>query len=125
MTTDTAYLLTGEPDRDRFGRTFFRIPLSGRDGAGRYALVDADGARALRKAGARSLFLVSDAQGRSYVSFVRFPSRQPMTAARCIMGDPRRHRIEYVNGDRLDLRKENLHVRPYAGVGERRAAEAA
>ncbi len=123
--TTTTHPLTGEPGRDHLGRAFFRIPLSGRDGSGRYALVDGDGARALRKAGARSLFLVCDAQGRSYVSFVRFSSRQPMTAARCVMGDPRRHRIEYVNGDRMDLRQENLRVRPYAGVGDCRAAEAA
>jgi hypothetical protein len=125
LTTTTTHLLTGEPDRDHFGRTFFRIPLSGRDGEGRYALVDGDGARALRKAGARSLFLVTDNRGNSYVSFLRLPSRRPMTAARCVTGDPRGHRVEYVNGDRLDLRRENLHVRPYAGVGDCRASEAA
>jgi len=128
MTTNpdiTNHPLTGEPDQDRFGRTFFRIPLSGRDGAGRYALVDGDGARALRKAGAKSLFLVTDNQGRSYVSFVHLPSRRPMTAARAILGDPRGHRIGYLNGDRLDLRRENLEPRPYAGAGDCRAGEAA
>jgi len=122
--TTTAPLLTGERAEDNFGRTYFRIPLSGRDGAGRFALVDSDGARALRKAGARSLFLVHDGNGNSYVSFVRFPSRQPMTAARCVLGDPRGQRIGYANGDRLDLRTGNLIARSHAGVGDCRAAEA-
>lgn len=125
MTTNPTPLLIGEPAEDHAGRTYFRVPLSGRDGLGRYAVIDGIGMRRLREAGARSLFLVTNKQGQSYASFVRFPSRQPMTAARCIMGDPKGHRIEYVSGDRLDLRRANLVTRRYAGVGECRAAEAA
>lgn len=125
MTTNPAPLLIGEPAEDNAGHTYFRVPLSGRDGLGRYTVVDGIGMRRLREAGARSLFLTHDRRGNTYVSFVRFPSRQPMTAARCIMGDPKGHRIEYVSGDRLDLRRANLVTRRYAGVGESRAAEAA
>lgn len=123
MTTTTPPL-TGEPAEDRFGHTYFRVPLSGRDGAGRFALIDGSGMRKLREAGARSLYLISDNQGRQYVGFLQLPSRRPTTAARAILGDPKGRRVEYLSGDRLDCRRSNLHVRQYAGVGDCRAVTA-
>lgn len=124
MTTTTPAGLTAEPIApDRVGRACFAIPLSGTDGAGRSALVDADGLTALREAGARALYLTGNGQGRAYVTFVQFPSKRAMTAARAIMGDPKARRIEYANGNRLDLRGQNLHARDYAGVGDSRPAQ--
>ncbi|HEX3888499.1 MAG TPA: hypothetical protein VHW05_13460 [Phenylobacterium sp.] len=122
-TTTTAAPLIGEAADDHLGRRYFKIPLSGRDGAGLHALLDLTGLRKLREAGARSLYLASDGQGRSYVTFLRWPSHRAMTAARAILGDPRGARIEYVSDDRLDLRSQNLRVRRYDGVGEARAAQ--
>ena len=127
LTTDSltrAPALTGESAEDRHGNPYFRIPLSGRDGAGLHALVDLDGLKALQKAGARSLYLASDGQGRSFVTFLRLPSRRAMTAARAILGDPRGRRIEYRSGGRLDLRTSNLWARQYAGIGDCRATGA-
>lgn len=123
MTTKTPARLTAEPTTpDRFGRPCFTIPLSGADGAGQVATVDEDGLAALHLAGARALYLLNDGQGRVYVSFVRFPEKRAMTAARAIVGDPEARRIEYRNGDRLDLRGQNLEVRDYAGIQGGRAA---
>jgi hypothetical protein len=123
-TTKGPPALTGEAAADAFG-AYFKVPLSGRDGEGRFALLDLDGLKALQRAGARSLFLVSDTRGNTYVSFVQFPSRRPMTAARMILGDPRGQRVEYADGNRLNLRGLNLLPRRYAGVGDCRATEAA
>jgi hypothetical protein len=125
MTTTKPPRLTTEPAQDRYGRPCLRLPLSGRDGAGRYALIDEAGLEALQKAGARSLYVVGDASGRPYPCFMPRPYGSPMTAARCILGDPHGQRIEYVSGDRLDLRRSNLLARTYAGVGGKRLAKAA
>ncbi len=114
--------LTGEPFEDTHGTRCFRVPLSGRDGAGLHALVDLEGIQALQKAGAKSLYLASDGQGRSFVTFLCVPTHKAMTAARAILGDPRGRRIEYRSGNRLDLRAANLWARPYANVGDCRAA---
>lgn len=127
MTTETptrAPALTGEPAEDHNGNRYFRIPLSGRDGAGLHALVDLAGLKALQKAGAKSLYLASDGQGRSFVTFLSLPSRRAMTAARAILGDPRGRRVEHRSGDRLDLRAAKLWARPYANVGDCRATGA-
>lgn len=107
---------------DRLGVSCLAIPLSGSDGAGKFALVDDEGLQALRQAGARALYLVKDGRGLSYVTFLQPPSRRSQTAARAICGDPEARRIEYVTGDRLDLRKQNLRVRDYAGIGCGRAS---
>jgi hypothetical protein len=120
-TTNGRPALTGEAVMDRPGAPHFRVPLSGRDGAGRFALIDEAGLRTLQQAGAKSLFLVSDAQGRFYVCFVP-RGGSPMTAARAIMGDPVGQRIEHISGDRLDLRRSNLMPRKYAKVGDGRLA---
>lgn len=123
MTTQTAAGLTAQPTSpDRVGRPCFTIQLSGADADGRVAVVDEDGLAALKRAGARSLYLLNDGRGREYVSFVRFPEKRAMTVARAIMGDPEGVRVEYRNGDRLDLRRQNLSVRKYAGVQGGRAA---
>lgn len=123
MTNEAPAPLGAEPAIDNLGHPCVRVPLTGGDGGGRYALLDDSGLAKLKEAGAKALYLLSDGQGRSYVSFVRFPQKRAITAARAIMGDPEARRIEYVNGDRLDLRSRNLRVRDYAGVGVSRAAE--
>ena len=121
-TTITAAGLAVQPTSpDRFGRPCFTVQLSGADAAGRMAVVDEDGLAALQRAGARSLYLLNDGRGREYVSFVRFPEKRAMTVARAIMGDPAGTRVEYKNGDRLDLRRQNLSVREYAGIKGGRA----
>lgn len=114
--------LTWETVEDPSG-SFARIPLSGKDGAGRYVLLEESGARNLSDRGVRSLFLIGNGQGLSYPAFISRERRQ-MTVARALVGDPRNRRVEYVNGDRLDLRRRNLRVRHYDGVGECRAAGA-
>ncbi|MFI4965379.1 MAG: hypothetical protein ACHP9T_08445 [Caulobacterales bacterium] len=114
--------LTGELTEDRQGRPCFRIALSGKDGAGRHALVDAAGLEALQRAGARTLYVIGDASGRPYVCFRPHPIGSPMTAARAIMGDPEGKRIEHLGGDRFDLRSSSLFARAYAGVGDGRLA---
>jgi hypothetical protein len=128
-TTNTAHALTGEAAEDHRGHTYFRIALTGQDGQGRFAIVDGVGLRKLRQHGATSLYLVNDGQGREYVTFVGTGDgarrKRAMTAARVIMGDPQGARIEHVSGDRLDLRRSNLRVRQYEGVGEPRAKAAA
>ena len=127
MTTKTTAELAAAPTYDRFGIECLGVELSGSDAKGRFALVDADGLEKLRRAGARALYLLNDGQGREYVSFVAFRSRRGerrvMTAARAIMGDPEARRIEYVSGDRLDLRRRNLRAREYGRVGVSRAAQ--
>lgn len=121
MTKSTTAGLTAVQTFDPFGRPALGIALSGTDGQGRFALVDPAGLEALQRAGARALYLVGDGRGLEYVTYLRPPSRhsraRAQTAARAVCGDPKAHRIEYRNGDRLDLRSANLHVRDYAGVG--------
>jgi len=124
-TSKRAPKLTGERLQDPMGRYFYRIPLTGRDGAGRFALLDDAGKKRLHDHGATALYLVNDGQGREYVTFCANAEgsrwKKAMLAARVILGNPQGARIQYVSGDRLDLRQSNLHVRRYEGVGEGRA----
>lgn len=113
--------LTAEPTFDSQGRPALAVALSGSTGQGHVALVDEEGLERLREAGARRLYLVDDGTGRAYVTFVSFRERtkfRAMSAARCIAGNPRGRRVEFLSGDRLDLRRTNLWARNYSGVGE-------
>lgn len=109
--TEAAPLLSGELTAID-GETVHRIPLTGRDGTGSFALVDAAGLQRLRSAGARFLYLVSDGHGNRYAAFLQMPSRCVSVASRVIIDAPSRRRVIYVNGDHLDLRAANLMIQP-------------
>lgn len=104
------------------GQTAYRVPLSGRDGAGKFALLDAQGVEALHQAGARALYLVSDGHKHQYAAFLRLPSHHATTAARAVISAPRGRRVVYRNGDRLDLRTANLMIEPRKGEEDPRPA---
>lgn len=94
------------------GKGAYRIHLTGRDGAGKFALVDPEGLERLRQAGASQLYLVNNGHGDHYVTFLKLPTYNQSTAARVIIDAPSRRRVINVNGDRLDLRTANLMVQP-------------
>lgn len=124
--TDTARALTGDLTTID-GQPVYRVPLSGRDGAGLFALVDPEGLERLRQAGARFLYIVSDGHKHHYVTFLRLPSHSAQMASRAIIGAPSGRRVIYLSGDRLDLRTANLMVQPRKadeGTGEVTRAKA-
>lgn len=124
MTTNIIPELDAEPTI-KDGARCFRIPLTGRDGVGRFAVVDPVGLHRLRESGARALYLVSDGAGREYVTFVRRPRGRVVTAARMIADAPSGHCVKYLNGDRLDLRGSNLRTKTGFAPGEAHAAATA
>lgn len=123
--THTLSGLTAVPTFDASGVACLGVPLAGALGAGKLALIDADGLRKLEAAGASALSLTGDGQGREYVVFRRAEDRRLTPAARIIAGAPVGFRVEHLSGDRLDLRRQNLRVRRYAkaGGGRRSLAE--
>lgn len=94
------------------GEPVFRVPLIGRGGTGKFALLDAEGLDALTWAGARALYLTGDGSGNAYVAFLRAPSHHAAMASRMIINAPQGRRVVYLNGDRMDLRTANLAVQP-------------
>jgi hypothetical protein len=115
---NTTTFLNAERSTDSRGRDCWRAALTGQDGQGLFALLDDAGLAALHDAGVRRLYLVSDHRGGSYVYAVPFPSHRATGAARIITRNPRGQRVEFISGDRLDLRGSNLRVRQYEGIGE-------
>lgn len=83
-------------------------------------MIDQHGLDALHAAGVRRLFICADAAGAEYLYAVVPETGLSMSAARLIVGDPENSRVEF-HGSRLDLRRRNLHVRSYLGVGRKRA----
>lgn len=108
--TTTDHPLAGETTTVD-GQTVHRIPLTGRDGAGRFALLDIEGLERLRQAGARCLYLVS-CHKHPYVTFLQVPTKDPAMASRVVIDAPAGRRVIYRNGDRLDLRASNLMLQP-------------
>jgi len=101
------------------GERCFRIPLTGRDGVGRFALVDPEGFARLQRVGARALYVVSDGGGREYATFIRPGVKgRVYTAARVIAQAPDGQCVRYANGDRLDLRGANLRCKDGFAPGE-------
>lgn len=94
------------------GEAAYRVPLTGRDGVGKYALLDPEGLDTLRWAGARALYVVGDGAGNKYVAYLRTPTHQAAMASRTIISAPEGRRVVYVNGDRTDLRTANLVIQP-------------
>jgi len=117
--TNTAPVLTGELITID-GEAAYRIPLTGRDGAGSFALVDPEGLERLRQAGARFLYAVGDGHQNRYVAFLGLPSKQAQMAARAVLDAPKGRRVIYANGDRFDLRTANLLIQPRKGEGGQR-----
>lgn len=113
--------LTAEPFLSD-GAPCFRVPLTGRDAVGRFALLDGDGLTRLRQAGARALYLVTDGDGRDYVTMIRPPRGRAVTAARIVLAAPDGQCVRYVSGDRLDLRLSNLRLKEGFAPGEAHAA---
>lgn len=95
----------------------YRVPLSGRGGEGRFAIVDPKGLAALHAAGARALYLTGDGSesGFSYVAFLRVGTHHAAMASRAIINAPQGRRVVYINGDRHDLRTANLVIQPRRG----------
>ena len=94
------------------GEAVYKVPLTGRDGIGKFAILDPEGLETLRWAGARALYLTSDGADNSYVTFLRLPTYNTTTASRTVISAPRGRRVIYVNGNRLDLRTKNLVIEP-------------
>lgn len=109
--------LTAVPTVDPYGISCLGVPLSGARGAGKLALVDAEGLRKLEAAGAQALSLTGDGQGREYVVFRHKAGRRLTPAARIIAGAPVGFRVEHLGRDRLDLRGHRLRLRRYARAG--------
>lgn len=124
-TTSTPAGLTAVPAYDRLGDPCLGVPLAGRRGAGKLALLDPYGLDRLQAAGARALRITGDGSGRDYVVFHRAADRRLVAAARIITGAPIGCRVEHLNGDRLDLRLKSLLVRKYARAGAGRPGRSA
>lgn len=103
------------------GEPCYRVPLSGRDGEGRHAILDEVGLGRLRDAGARALYLVTDGGGRVYVTLIVPPRGRAKTAARVVAAAPDRRCVTYVGHNRLDLRLSNLQLRDGFAPGEAHA----
>lgn len=114
--------LTATSAFDDRGGPCLAVPLGGTLGAGKAALIDAAGLAKLRAAGARHLTLTGDGQGRHYIVFRHSGTGRLTAAARVIADALIGHRVEHLNGDRLDLRTRSLTVRKYAGAGAGRLA---
>lgn len=114
--------LTATSAFDDRGGPCLAVPLGGTLGAGKAALIDSMGLAKLHAVGAGRLTLTGDGQGRQYIVF-RHPGTGRLTAAARVIADaPIGHRVEHLNGDRLDLRTRSLTVRKYAGAGAGRRA---
>ncbi|MDP3117967.1 MAG: hypothetical protein Q8N19_12735 [Phenylobacterium sp.] len=120
--TQTPRALIATPAHDDRGGPCLAVPLWGALGDGKAALLDDDGLAKLRAAGAHSLSLTGDGQGRQYVVFRRPTDGRLTAAARVILDAPIGSRVEYQNGDRLDLRARSLTLRKYAKAGAGRGA---
>lgn len=85
------------------GAALARMPLAQ---AGKFAILDAADMRALMDAGV-SLYWTVKLDG--YVA-VNIPGSGPIPVGRLIVGASKGERVNYKNGDRLDMRSENLRV---------------
>lgn len=110
MTTESPAIVENQTSSDIAEREFVRVPITNRPGV--YAKVDR-GAFDRFAASGRSLswFLNENGRGSFYVRFSapEFVG-QVETVARVLIGAGRGEQVEYVNGDRLDLRRENLRI---------------
>ena len=97
-----------------------KVALSNRRGL--YATVDATTFDAWVASGGTTRWIVNgDGRGRQYVRcYKRGVAGELALVARLLVGAGRGDRISYANGDRLDLRAENLTVQTLSAIHIRR-----
>ncbi|WP_321335008.1 hypothetical protein [Breoghania sp.] len=113
MTTARAHRPDPIPFTDEHGRRCLRVPLD-RHGL-RHAVIDEASYRAAIASGISTTWAYNgNGSGHSYVRSWKLPQQRSsnlVQVARVITGAGRGEVIGYANGDRLDLRPENLERR--------------